>query len=90
MTKKLIVRMTLRTLGALFFTLAIVETSVFACPVCYGDQKSAEVEGARWAILFLLGVTGTVLTGVVAFVLRVRRRSRQAPVGVPSSKLGDR
>jgi len=47
-----------------------------ACPVCYGEQGSAEVEGARWAILFLLGVTGTVLAAVVTFVLHVRKRTK--------------
>lgn len=47
-----------------------------ACPVCFGDPASAEVEGAQWAILFLIAVTGTVLTGVVLFALRVRRRAR--------------
>jgi len=49
-----------------------------ACPVCFGDQASAEVQGAKWAIMFLLGVTGTVLSGVATFILYVRKRTRMA------------
>jgi hypothetical protein len=47
-----------------------------ACPVCFGDAQSAEVEGAKWAILFLVGLTGIVLAGIVAFAMHMRRRSR--------------
>ena len=47
-----------------------------SCPVCFGDKSSAEVEGARWAIVFLLGVTGTVLSGVLTFAIYLRRRAR--------------
>lgn len=54
----------------------LAASEALACPVCYGDQESAEVEGTKWAILFLLGVTGTVLSGVVAFALHVRRRAK--------------
>ena len=85
MSKKKIVRVAFRALAAVSFLVVFVETQALACPVCYGDKQSAEVEGARWAIFFLLGVTGTVLSGVVAFVVHIRRRSRQAPVEVPSS-----
>jgi heme/copper-type cytochrome/quinol oxidase subunit 2 len=85
MMKNLIARMAMRALAAFFLCAAFVETRVLACPVCYGDNESAEVEGARWAIFFLLGVTGTVLSGVVAFVVHIRRRSRHAPVEAPSS-----
>jgi hypothetical protein len=52
-----------------------------SCPVCFGDKASAEVEGAKWAILFLLGVTGTVLSGVVTFVIYLRKRSGQNLAG---------
>jgi heme/copper-type cytochrome/quinol oxidase subunit 2 len=75
-----------RCLGLLFLFLVTVEQTAFSCPVCYGEKESAETEGARWAILFLLGVTGTVLTAIVAFVVRMRRRSRLHSVsGMPTS-----
>lgn len=65
-----------RSFAVLGAMMLFVEAEALACPVCYGDKESAEVEGARWAILFLLGITGTVLSGVVAFVIHLRRRAR--------------
>lgn len=65
-----------RFLSLIVLVTLFVHSEALACPVCYGDKESAEVEGARWAILFLLGVTGTVLSGVIAFVVHLRRRAR--------------
>lgn len=66
-----------RLLLSVFLLLGPVMTEVaFSCPVCFGDKASAEVEGAKWAILFLLGVTGTVLSGVLTFILYLRKRAR--------------
>ncbi len=48
-----------------------------ACPSCYGDASSSEVVGMKWAIFSLLGVTGTVLVGVSAFFLYLRKRTRE-------------
>ena len=59
-----------------FLCVLLLPAQVFACPVCFGDEGSAEVEGARWAIMFLLGITGTVLSGIIAFVFHVRKRAR--------------
>ena len=47
-----------------------------ACPMCYGDPQSSSAEGMNMAIVSLLGVTGSVLAGVVAFFLFLRRRLR--------------
>lgn len=75
-----------RSLFVLLLVLVSVHTSLQACPVCYGNAESAEVEGARWAILFLLGVTGMVLTGIISFVLRMRKRARlSGDTHLPSS-----
>lgn len=65
-----------RSAAVLGIMMLFAHSVALACPVCYGDKESAEVEGARWAIMFLLGVTGTVLSGVIAFVVHMRRRSR--------------
>ncbi len=62
---------------ACILALVFLYDGALACPVCFGNQASAEGEGAKWAILFLLGVTGTVLTGVFSFGLYLRKRSRQ-------------
>jgi len=45
-----------------------------ACPSCYGDPQSPMTEGMNAAILFLLGVTGTVLTTVTVFFVYLRRK----------------
>jgi hypothetical protein len=47
----------------------------FACPSCYGAADSAETEGVNWAILSLLGITGTVLFGVSALFISLRKRA---------------
>jgi hypothetical protein len=45
-----------------------------ACPNCFGDPQSGMTEGMNMAILSLLGITGAVLVGIVAFFLHMRRR----------------
>lgn len=47
-----------------------------ACPVCYGASDSPMADGVNAAIIFLLGVTGTVLSGVVAFFVYMRKRTK--------------
>ncbi len=49
--------------------------SVTACPSCFGDPSSSETQAMKWAILSLLAVTGTVLAGVSAFFIYMRRRT---------------
>ena len=66
----------IRRFVSLSILTAFAASGTFACPVCFGQQGSAEVEGAKWAILFLLGVTGTVLGGVLSFMMYLRRRAR--------------
>lgn len=46
------------------------------CPVCYGSTETSSPEGMSIAILTLLGITGGVLSGVVAFALHMRKRSK--------------
>ena len=48
---------------------------VLACSVCYGDPNSAMVHGARAGVLVLLGVVGTVLTGLASMLLFWMRRA---------------
>ena len=47
-----------------------------ACPNCYGDPQSSMTDGMNMGIVSLLGVTGSVLAGVGAFFLFLRRRLR--------------
>ena len=48
---------------------------VVACPNCYGDPDSTMTQGLNVAILLLLGVTGTVLGGIVGFFFYLRQRA---------------
>ena len=55
--------------------LVLSQANAIACPSCYGAADSAETEGMNLAILSLLGVTGTVLIGMSAFFLYLRKRA---------------
>ncbi len=55
--------------------LLLVELTA-ACPVCYGSTETSSSEGMSIAILTLLGITGSVLAGVVAFAIHMRKRSK--------------
>ena len=46
-----------------------------ACSVCYGDPNSAMSQGAQAGVLVLLGVVGTVLTGVASLLIFWMRRA---------------
>lgn len=61
---------------ATFMLVVVLPDIAVSCPVCFGDKASAEVEGAKWAILFLLGVTGTVLSAIASFILYLRKRAK--------------
>ncbi len=61
------------TFGLLFL---LQQTSI-ACPSCFGDASSAEVQATKWAIVALLGVTGTVLVGVGSFFVYLRKRAKE-------------
>lgn len=54
----------------------IAPAIVRACPNCYGDPDSTMTQGLNVAILILLGVTGTVLGGIVAFIFHLQQRAR--------------
>ena len=57
-------------------TLLLLSEQVLACPVCYGASDSTSTAGVNFAILALLGVTGSVLAGFASFFLHLRKRSR--------------
>ena len=62
---------------AVVLVVLLAHQSSVACPNCYGDVNSSEVQGMKWAIFALLGVTGTVLVGVSAFFLYLRKRAAE-------------
>ena len=50
---------------------------ILACSICFGDPSSASSEGVTAAVLFLMGVAGVVLAGVVSTLFVWARRARQ-------------
>ena len=51
--------------------------SSLACAVCFGDPNAAITQGAKAGMLILLGVIGTVLTGILGVTLFWIRRARR-------------
>ncbi|HEV8537385.1 MAG TPA: hypothetical protein VGR15_00560 [Bacteroidota bacterium] len=60
--------------------LIVASASVSACPACYGAPDSPMAAGMNTAILFMLGITGFVLTSIVGcfFLLWKRAKHHQA------------
>ncbi|MEK7707289.1 MAG: hypothetical protein AAB380_04770 [Verrucomicrobiota bacterium] len=52
-----------------------------ACATCYGASDSPMAQGMNWGIMTLLGVIGSVLSGVVAFFIHVGRKSAKLNAG---------
>jgi hypothetical protein len=60
-----------------FVVISFAHQTVLACPSCFGDASSTEVQATKWAIAALLGVTGSVLVGVGSFFIYLRKRAHQ-------------
>ncbi len=61
-------------------TVALViggSSSVFACPVCFGAEETAMVDGARLGVLVMLAVLFAVQGGFVGFFLYLRKRAKR-------------
>ncbi len=59
-----------------YFLLLLLMDVVYSCGVCYGDPNSAAVDGMNKAIIFLLGTTGFVLSGVVLSIISIGKKSK--------------
>jgi hypothetical protein len=52
-------------------------SDAFACPVCFGAEETAVIDGTRMGILVLLGITLAVQGGFLGFFLYLRRRAKR-------------
>ena len=52
-------------------------SSVFACPVCFGAEETSMIDGAKLGAIALLAITLAVQGGFVAFFLYLRRRAKR-------------
>jgi heme/copper-type cytochrome/quinol oxidase subunit 2 len=50
---------------------------VLACPVCFGAEETAMIDGAKLGILVLLAITLAVQGAFVGFFLYLRKRAKQ-------------
>jgi hypothetical protein len=64
-----------------FATAAIVlicgSSTVLACPVCFGAEETSMIDGTRFGMLALLGVTLSVQAGFAGFFFYLRKRAKR-------------
>jgi hypothetical protein len=48
----------------------------FACPLCFGAEETAVIDGTKIGILVLLAITLAVQGGFVAFFMYLRKRAK--------------
>jgi len=63
-----------------FATVALVvgsSSSAFACPVCFGAEETALIDGSRLGVLVLLAITLVVQGSFAAFFLYLRSRAKR-------------
>ena len=61
-------------LSVIVLLVVVARSNGIACPSCFGDPESPMTDGMNAGILFLLGITGTVLTTISLFFLYLRKR----------------
>ena len=59
-----------------YIILLLLIDIIYGCGVCYGDPNSGAVDGMNKAIIFLLGTTGFVLSGVVLSIISIAKKSK--------------
>jgi hypothetical protein len=52
-------------------------SAAHACPVCFGAEETALVDGTKLGIFVLLGITLAVQGGFVGFFLYLRKRAKR-------------
>jgi hypothetical protein len=57
--------------------LILSNTSVFACPLCFGAQETSMIDGTKMGVLALLGVLLAVQGAFVSFFLYLRKHAKQ-------------
>ncbi len=69
-------------IGRIFATTAAVviggSSSVLACPMCFGAEETAMVDGTKLGILVMLAITFAVQGGFAGFFLYLRKRAKRS------------
>ena len=68
-------------LGILMATVAVIllggSSTVLACPVCFGAEETHLIDGTKFGMLALLGITFSVQGAFAGFFLYLRRRAKR-------------
>jgi hypothetical protein len=71
----------LRRAAGRVFTAAVIvvagSSTVLACPVCFGAEESAMIDGAKLGVLAMVAITLAVQGGFVGFFLYLRKRAKR-------------
>ena len=67
----------MRILIAVVAVLIASGSNAFACPVCFGAEETAMIDGARLGVVVMLAVLFAVQGGFVAFFLYLRNRAKR-------------
>ena len=71
MTKKIVIW------AVLIAALLALAADSLACPVCFGDSDDPIIKGLESSVLFMVGITYTLILGGVATFIFLRRRARR-------------
>ncbi len=63
--------------GVLIAALLALAAESLGCPVCFGDSDDPIIKGLESSILFMVGITYTLILGGIATFILLRRRSRR-------------
>lgn len=71
-------RLSRRYIAALLaVAMLLLPSLASACSVCMGAADDQIVIGVNMAVFMLLGVTGTMLSSIAAFMLHLSRRAKK-------------
>ena len=52
-------------------------SSLLACPMCFGAEETTLIDGTKLGIVAMLGITFVVQGGFVGFFVYLRRRAKR-------------
>ena len=67
----------MRILSAVVVMLIASSSNAFACPVRFGAEETAMIDGTRLGVFVLLAITLAVQGGFVGFFLYLRNRAKR-------------
>ena len=67
----------MRVVIAMLVLLIGSSANAYACPVCFGAEESHLIDGTKFGILVLLGITLAVQGAFVGFFVYLRNRAKR-------------